>query len=325
MDIIYYSVILGITCLANLFGTAQVARNAIESPTESNKLSMLSIGFLTIWDTFLCFANLYLALRVDYLFQLIIMPTFFTFILFSIFEIKLLIIIWRARYWNTYVTQEQIRRGILCFYFKLYSMIAVFLFLFANFILNNFFLILMSFYLVPQIVHNAIRGGRIDFNKAYMFLMVAVRAAIPLYFKGYAGNFLELRPSYWFCVIYVGLIAAQILVIYFQSVRGSKFFIPKRYLPQQYNYLCDLPEDIEAGLESNDDCVVCMNPLNYSASSMTGPETPHTRLLLNRLRPKNNQIMRTPCGHKFHVTCLVEWMAIKMECPTCRGPLPNLE
>jgi len=27
-----------------------------------------------------------------------------------------------------------------------------------------------------------------------------------------------------------------------------------------------------------------------------------------------DKIMVTPCNHKFHIPCLVEWMSIKMEC-----------
>ncbi|CAM9682067.1 unnamed protein product, partial [Sphacelaria rigidula] len=32
--------------------------------------------------------------------------------------------------------------------------------------------------------------------------------------------------------------------------------------------------------------------------------------------------MFTPCEHVFHKGCLTRWMAIKMECPTCRAELP---
>ena len=35
--------------------------------------------------------------------------------------------------------------------------------------------------------------------------------------------------------------------------------------------------------------------------------------------------MHTPCGHKFHKKCLLKWMAMKLECPTCRTKIPMLE
>jgi hypothetical protein len=36
------------------------------------------------------------------------------------------------------------------------------------------------------------------------------------------------------------------------------------------------------------------------------------------------QYMVTPCNHMFHAECLREWMEVKMECPVCRGLLPEL-
>ena len=67
-----------------------------------------------------------------------------------------------------------------------------------------------------------------------------------------------------------------------------------------------------------------MNALSQEPHVQESNNT-HARLLLNRLKPRRGQIMRTPCNHKFHVSCLVEWMSIKMECPTCRAPLPVLD
>ena len=37
---------------------------------------------------------------------------------------------------------------------------------------------------------------------------------------------------------------------------------------------------------------------------------------------KPGSYMLTPCEHIFHTSCLEQWMEVKMECPTCRGPLP---
>jgi len=182
----------------------------------------------------------------------------------------------------------------------------------------------MSLYLVPQIVHNAMRGGRIDFDKNYMFLIIATRAILPLYFKGCSKNILVLHPSPMFCILLVLVITAQISIIYYQSIYGAKFFLPARFLPIQYDYLYSLPDDLEAGLASQDDCAVCMNSLSQDPNVQYSTNN-HTRLMLNRLKPRTGQIMKTPCNHKFHVSCLVEWMSIKMECPTCRAPLPVLD
>lgn len=319
-----YSIFLTLLAIVNIYSVAKMVRKALEGGNEANKYSMLTIGFLIIWDTYICLAHLTLALVLQSLFHFFVMPTFWYFILSSIFEMRLLTIVWKSRYWNDFNNAEQIRRGRIIFHCKFYLGMIVFLTFFVLFISNNFFLFLMNLYLVPQIVHNVMRGGRVDFDLNYM-LVIGLRAFLPLYFRGCPDNFLEYRPSAIFCISLIIIMVLQIGIIYFQSIYGAKFFIPAQFLPPQYNYLHNLPEDLEAGLEAVDDCAVCMNPLNHESLIPQHDQNPHTRLMLMRLRPQRGQIMRTPCNHKFHVSCLVEWMSIKMECPTCRARLPALE
>ncbi len=102
--------------------------------------------------------------------------------------------------------------------------------------------------------------------------------------------------------------------------------MPKRFLPAKYDYhrkaalrlpnqaanteevdggegaQASGPRDIETG-DAGTECVICMNPLDVEALAAR---------------------MVTPCGHFFHPACLSRWMDIKMECPTCRQPLPPL-
>jgi len=45
---------------------------------------------------------------------------------------------------------------------------------------------------------------------------------------------------------------------------------------------------------------------------------------LKNLKKAKDKIMVSPCNHKFHIACLLEWMSVKMECPTCRNLLPPI-
>ncbi len=107
-----------------------------------------------------------------------------------------------------------------------------------------------------------------------------------------------------------------------QSYFGTRFFVPSILLPEKYNYFIKMPEniDIEAHIDTefNEDCIICMNPLHMEPSidmNLRKNDTPFYR----RLRSKKREIMKAPCNHNFHVSCLIEWMSIKMECPTCRS------
>ena len=44
-------------------------------------------------------------------------------------------------------------------------------------------------------------------------------------------------------------------------------------------------------------------------------------------QPKNEalpaeEFFKTPCNHKFHKSCLVDWMDQKHTCPNCRANIP---
>ncbi|KAL6535789.1 Transmembrane E3 ubiquitin-protein ligase fly2 [Orobanche hederae] len=70
-------------------------------------------------------------------------------------------------------------------------------------------------------------------------------------------------------------------------------------LPEKYSYYRRFHNQ---GTNQAVDCVICMTTIELSQRS--------------------NDCMVTPCDHFFHRSCLQRWMDIKMECPTCRRPLP---
>ena len=122
-------------------------------------------------------------------------------------------------------------------------------------------------------------------------------------------------------------------MIYLQKKIGSRFFVPSFCLPPKYNYFVNYTVDLEMQIPqyvknktivifvSKDDCVICMLSL-YEDPEQT---------LQDPLLAENNQkkvkkvIMKTPCNHRFHVSCLIEWTKVKLECPTCRQKLPPFE
>lgn len=66
-----------------------------------------------------------------------------------------------------------------------------------------------------------------------------------------------------------------------------------------------------------------------TALSSTATTTTTTTVLECCICYENIDVMRqsymlAPCNHLFHRDCLIQWMDIKMECPTCRTELPAL-
>lgn len=133
-----------------------------------------------------------------------------------------------------------------------------------------------------------------------------------LYLRGYSGNIFNLAPSVQFCIALLLLVGAMVMLMYLQAKYGSRILFPKFLLPKRYEYFEeeDLVNALEEGI-SSEDCAICLTPVHLKPENEENLEGEHV-----------GKIMKTPCGHRFHGTCLVPWMQHKMDCPTCRTKLP---
>ena len=55
-------------------------------------------------------------------------------------------------------------------------------------------------------------------------------------------------------------------------------------------------------------------------------ETPECSICQDLINEDNNDIT-TPCGHSFHINCLLEWCRrhnLATTCPLCREPIPDI-
>jgi len=147
----------------------------------------------------------------------------------------------------------------------------------------------------------------------------AARLALPLYLLACPRNILQLPPRPGLAAALVLWVLAQAAVVQAQAIWGARCFLPQRCQPVRYDYArpASAAERASAGWPAGDaeappgsapghrECVICSELVPWEAPGA---------------RPTAR--MATPCGHFFHTPCLSRWLAIKLECPTCRGPLP---
>ena len=70
-------------------------------------------------------------------------------------------------------------------------------------------------------------------------------------------------------------------------------------------------------------CPICLESLYLAAPEDLSEglkRNPYFRTMAYR----QHQYMKAPCGHKYHITCLLNWVEIKPECPSCRLALPPI-
>ncbi|XP_042519209.1 transmembrane E3 ubiquitin-protein ligase FLY2-like [Macadamia integrifolia] len=159
-------------------------------------------------------------------------------------------------------------------------------------------LLLMYSFWIPQIVTNVVRDSRKPLHPHYIVGMTVTRLAIPLYVFGCPNNFMRIEHDNNWCICLGVFMGLQASILLSQHYLGSRWFIPRQILPEKYSYYRRCDQDTTHAT----DCVICMTAID--------------------LTQRPNDCMVTPCDHFFHSGCLQRWMDIKMECPTCRRPLP---
>ncbi|CCI43701.1 unnamed protein product [Albugo candida] len=314
----HYAILMTVVSMAEIYF---VLRQLQASSTQATaaKVSLLTIGQQAILDSYLCLAHLTVGIIAQNVFTAFASVAFIKLIIFSVFEMRYLLVIWKARRPQGFSEGWIIlRRELTTLYSRFYLSLLLGLVAFYNFSASNLrFIVVISYsFWIPQIVHNALREVRNPFHAGYLYGMSILRMFIPLYFYGCPANFLtefpmlETRWNPSYCVGLSLWMALQVGILTLQHRLGPQFFIPARFLPVKYNYerrfdiqqvSLVLSNDTGNGEVNTIDCVICMVELDLEA----------------------RDYMLAPCDHVFHRECLQNWMQVKMECPTCRCALPE--
>lgn len=137
----------------------------------------------------------------------------------------------------------------------------------------------------------------------------------PLYMKSFSFSFFRLTPVFSFPIILVGEVLFLLLLLFLQKTFGACFFIPKTCIPNYFNYFKKFSPKVAA----DENCPICFSSLREFSDDIeeSGPVDSKTK---RPLIPKT--FMETPCGHRFHESCLKNWMEQKLVCPCCRKNIP---
>lgn len=302
---VYYNKAVNYTLMVTFISFLQVLlliRQMEHSNTQSGaaKVSILMIGQQAIMDAYLCLLHLTAGILVESLFNAFATAAFFKFVVFSIFEMRYLLAIWKAsRSMNNGEGWEAMRRELSVLYSRFYGILLggiLFMYEFHRYL--PAILVILHLFWVPQIITNIVRDSRKPLHPHYILGMSLTRLAIPFYVFGCPHNFMRIQPDNKWCISLGGVVAFQAAVLILQHYLGSRCFIPRQILPEKYCYFRRVDQDSNHAT----DCVICMTAID--------------------LTQRPNDCMVTPCDHFFHSGCLQRWMDIKMECPTCRRSLP---
>lgn len=157
------------------------------------------------------------------------------------------------------------------------------------------------------------------------------------------------------------IVLIQAILYFFQLKFGSKSLIPKIFRPKPYNYFRLTNKDTYSEIIAENTAEAIISTANdvrheyindmgtqqiqSEISNMQSSELDEIELTdFNDNRRYNNICVIcmvnisifndfdhelcavcTPCDHIFHQKCLRKWMNVKLECPTCRRPIPPFD
>eukprot|EP00173_Palmaria_palmata_P004850 Plantae.Rhodophyta-Palmaria_palmata.ctg7493.p1 GENE.Plantae.Rhodophyta-Palmaria_palmata.ctg7493~~Plantae.Rhodophyta-Palmaria_palmata.ctg7493.p1 ORF type:complete len:167 (+),score=14.32 Plantae.Rhodophyta-Palmaria_palmata.ctg7493:102-602(+) len=163
----------------------------------------------------------------------------------------------------------------------------------------------------------------------YILGMPSTRLMIPLYLYGCPRNFLHVQPQYGTAIGLVVWITFQACILLSQYKYGSRWFVPKPFLPVKYDYfrvVSTVGDDdgVEDAGSSGDVYIAVHDETMALADEGRAifPREVECCICMTPVDVVSSERMITPCQHMFHATCLEQWLNIKLECAVCRQTVP---
>ena len=299
-----FTLLMTVTSIAQIYLTMHQLTARSNTQAAALKISLLCVGAQAVLDSYLCLVYLSASVVFEALFNAFATVAFFKLLLFAVFEMRLMLVAWKAvRAQEFSAGWQSVRRALSVLYSRFYcALIASIIIMWRFWDYQHALMFIAYSFWVPQIVFNVVNDCHNPFTPKYIYGITLTRLLAPVYMLGCPRNFLTLmfhgKSLYWSSgALYLCVWAAvQVYVLESQQWWGARWFIPRRFLPQKYDYTRKVPSNLRG-----EDCVICMGSVEECDKSSH---------------------MITPCNHLFHGECLLQWMDVKMECPTCRAKIP---
>ena len=337
-QILNYSILLTIAAFIEIYFCTKFLLIVSENAQMALNVDLYTIFMQIMWSALICGVNFFLSLSFEPLTYEYGMPSMIYFALFSIFLLRILFIGWKSRYLDLlFNDMAQFRKKLFRFYLVFYCLLFCTLIsikLWYTYFIFTYFLFASTW--IFQIYYSAKNGTKPPMPYSYIFIASLFKTIIPIYLKAYENNIFSLRPNYFKVFLCSGTVIIEAIMVSLQKLLGPKFFIPKTYRQQSFDYYKtaeEIPENIK-----NNQCVICLENLDNLGVNMqedsddifikeNGNYVEKLAMMIQKWNKRKNSkpYMSTPCGHVFHSRCLETWLEVKNECPYCRQKVPPLE
>jgi transmembrane E3 ubiquitin-protein ligase len=224
----------------------------------SAKFSLLTLSLCNIEDFSQTMTHIQYIMGSGSGYLFFILPALTLIVLFIIFDMKMLFLVWKSHNLANMDNPQLLRKRLTSFYIQFYLGLFLYLTLTYFFAYDPWMILLRNLLLLPQIVHNVRLGQKPNFNPYYIFGFIGSRLLVPLYERACPENRFKLAPNPTLFLILLSIFVLEVILIALQNRLGSRFFVPKRFLPNYYDYRTKIRA---SEVNSKEDCAICLQGL----------------------------------------------------------------
>jgi len=179
--------------------------------------------------------------------------------------------------------------------------------------LSEYILYTLPLCLVPQIFDSMYNKQKYRWNYCLLGGLLAPNMAYLSISSLNIFNIFHSKANPNILVFCAAAVTVQLIILKIQT-RFPGLGIVKKSNKNQFNYEC---QKDECESVSTVICSICTEQLGLNP--IIGQQPGQNQ------EDASQPIMKTPCMHYYHKSCLKEWFKKKFECPNCRQMLPPLD
>ena len=253
-----YIIVLFIILILNML-SIYLMNNDLKKNTEIiSCISLFSIIQNLDWHIYCCITHVTWSItNSKYFYHFISIALLYLFNIFG-FDFGFIYNYWKIK--KEYISNRKLINLKICFYFSLYLFIFISFFIISDIMIYYPLIIISAIILwTPQIVHNAIYYNKYNYPFFYIIISTIERMFFGFYFRAYDKNFYKIKGDKTFIYIIVLYFIINIIILVSQTLKGPRFFLPKKYQKDAYDFYKTKEELLELSSDiSNVECVICL-------------------------------------------------------------------
>ena len=217
------------------------------------------------------------------------------------------------------------RKFLLSFYVRVYAVILFGLIYGMNGFPNRVTMLMPALLFGIQVVYLGVRNHRLFPSFSGQIALCLSKMIYFSYFRVYKGNFTQFKPDYHFMVACMTSLVVLVIIHRMQKKKGPRLILGKFFGNDNiHDYFFDSSTKTMKSFAEDEICPVCFEEYNNGSVDWDNELTELSGNLKDYVKQRNSPLMKTPCEHIFHTSCLISVMNFNMSCPTCRKPLPQI-